>query len=143
MPAMENVALWHERDISNSSVERVIFPDSFLALDYMLHLFIDIMDRLDVYPERMKENLESTRGLVFSGRVLTALIEKGMKRNDAYSLVQRSAKRVWAERASLQDLLSEDPEVRERLTEQELAELFDFGWHLRNIDVGFKRLGLE
>jgi len=142
LPAMENVALWHERDISHSSVERVIFPDAFLALDYGLQLFTDVMDRLDVFPERMKENLESTHGLVYSGRVLTALIEKGMKRNDAYMVVQRNAKRVWADKVEFFDLLAADPEVRERLSEDELSELFDYSWHLRYIDVGFKRLGL-
>jgi len=142
VPALEDVALWHERDISQSSVERVILPDAFLALDYMLQLFTDVMDRLDVYPERMKENLESTRGLVYSGRVLTALIEKGMKRNDAYSVVQRNAKRVWADRLEFFELLLADPEVRRYLSEEELSELFDYSWHLRYIDVGFKRLGL-
>ncbi len=142
LPAMENVALWHERDISHSSVERVIFPDAFLALDYALQLFTDVMDRLDVYPDRMRENLESTHGLVYSGRVLTALIEKGMKRNDAYSLVQRNAKRVWADKVEFYELLLVDPEVRQRLSEDELSELFDYSWHLRYIDVGFKRLGL-
>ncbi|MHB0871437.1 MAG: adenylosuccinate lyase [Chloroflexota bacterium] len=142
MPAMENVALWHERDISHSSVERVIFPDAFLALDYGLQIFTDVMDRLDVFPERMKENLESTHGLVYSGRVLTALIEKGMKRQDAYQLAQRNAKRVWADRVEFYELLVADPEVRRHLTEDELSELFNYSWHLRYIDVGFRRLGL-
>lgn len=142
VPAMENVALWHERDISHSSVERVIFPDAFLALDYILQLFTGVMDRLEVYPEQMKANLEATRGLVFSGRVLTALIEKGMKRNDAYDVVQRNAKRVWADKVELIELLMNDPDVRARLEEKELSDLFDYSWHLRNIDVGFKRLGL-
>jgi adenylosuccinate lyase len=142
VPALENVALWHERDISQSSVERVILPDAFLALDYMVQLFTGVMDKLDVYPNRMKENLEGTRGLVASGRVLTALIEKGMKRQDAYQIVQRNAKRVWADRLEFRDLLLADPEVRECLSEEELVVLFDYGWHLRYIDVGFKRLGL-
>lgn len=142
LPALENVALWHERDISQSSVERVIFPDAFLALDYMIQLFTGVMDGLEVFPERMKANLESTRGLVYSGRVLTALIEKGMKRQDAYQLVQRSAKLVWADQVGLYELLSADPDVRKLLTESELSELFDYSWHLRHIDVGFRRLGL-
>lgn len=142
VPALENVALWHERDISQSSAERVIFPDAFLSLDYILNLFTGIMEGLDVFPDRMKENLESTRGLVYSGRVLTALVEKGMKRQDAYEVVQRNAKRVWTDRVSLLDLLRADRDVRERLAEDELSELFDSGWHLRYIDVGFKRLGL-
>ncbi|HZK67227.1 MAG TPA: adenylosuccinate lyase, partial [Chloroflexota bacterium] len=133
LPALENVALWHERDISQSSVERVIFPDAFLALDYMIQLFTGVMDGLDVFPERMKANLESTRGLVYSGRVLTALIEKGMKRQDAYQLVQRNAKRVWADQVGLYELLSADPDVRKLLTESELSELFDYSWHLRHI----------
>ena len=142
IPAMEDVALWHERDISHSSVERVIFQDAFLALDYILQLFTGVMDGLDVYPDRMKANLEATHGLVYSGRVLTALIEKGMKRQDAYEVVQRSAKRVWADRAEFYELLVSDPEVRKFLNEDELSTLFDYSWHLRYIDVGFKRLGL-
>ncbi len=140
--AMEDVALWHERDISHSSVERVILPDAFLVLDYGLQLFTGVMDRLDVFPERMRENLESTRGLVYSGRVLTALIEKGMKRNDAYGVVQRNAKKVWSDKLELFELLLADPEVREHLSQDELSELFDYSWHLRYIDTGFKRLGL-
>ncbi len=142
VPALENVALWHERDISQSSVERVILPDAFLALDYMLQLFTGVMDRLDVFPERMKENLESTHGLVYSGRVLTALIEKGMKRQDAYMVVQRNAKRVWADRVEFFESLLADPEVRKHLSKDELSELFDYSWHLRYVDVGFERLGL-
>jgi len=142
LPAMENVALWHERDISQSSVERVILPDAFLALDYALQLFADVMDRLDVFPERMLENLESTHGLIYSGRVLTALIEKGMKRQDAYGLAQRNAKRVWADRVEFYELLAADPDVKKLLSLEELSELFDYNWHLRYIDVGFKRLGL-
>ena len=142
IPAMEDVALWHERDISHSSVERVIFQDAFLALDYILQLFTGVMDGLDVYPDRMKANLEATHGLVYSGRVLTALIEKGMKRQDAYEVVQRSAKRVWADRVEFYELLVSDPEVRKFLDKDELSNLFDYSWHLRYIDVGFKRLGL-
>ncbi len=142
IPAMEDVALWHERDISHSSVERVIFQDAFLALDYILQLFAGVMDGLDVYPDRMKENLESTHGLVYSGRVLTALIEKGMKRQDAYEVAQRNAKRVWADRVEFYELLVADPDVRKFLNEDELSDLFDYSWHLRHIDVGFKRLGL-
>lgn len=142
VPAMEDVALWHERDISHSSVERVIFPDAFLALDYMLQLFTGVMDGLDVFPERMKANLESTHGLVYSGRVLTSLIEKGMKRQDAYEVAQRNAKRVWADKVEFYELLVADPEVRKYLNEDELSDLFDYSWHLRYIDVGFKRLGL-
>ncbi|HEX9015471.1 MAG TPA: adenylosuccinate lyase [Chloroflexota bacterium] len=142
IPAMEDVALWHERDISHSSVERVIFQDAFLALDYTLNLFTGVMDGLDVFADRMKANLESTHGLVYSGRVLTALIEKGLKRQDAYETVQRNAKRVWADKVELYELLAADPDVKRLLSKDELSELFDYSWHLRYIDVGFKRLGL-
>jgi adenylosuccinate lyase len=140
--ALENVALWHERDISHSSTERIIFPDSCLALDYMLSLFTDIMDRLIVYPENMRENLERSYGLVFSQRVLLALIETGLSRQDAYRLVQRNAMRAWRERVPFRTLLEEDPDVAERLAGDKLDELFDYGFYLRNIGATFDRLGL-
>jgi len=141
--ALENVALWHERDISHSSAERIILPDSCLALDYILRLFTDVMDRLDVYPERMRRNLERSGGLVYSGRVLLALVEKGMSRQDAYELVQGYAKRVWNEDADFQRLLRADSRVRERLTDAELTALFDPAYHLREVETTFERLGLS
>ncbi len=140
--ALENVALWHERDISHSSAERVIFPDACLVLDYALDLFRQIMEGLVVYPERMRENLERSYGLVFSQRVLLALIEAGMTREEAYKLVQRHAMRAWKERRPLQELLREDPAVTERLSPEALAGLFDYGFYLRHIDATFERLGL-
>jgi len=140
--ALENVALWHERDISHSSAERVIFPDACLVLDYALDLFRQIMEGLVVYPERMRENLERSYGLVFSQRVLLALIEAGMTREAAYRLVQRHAMRAWKERRPLLELLREDPAVTERLAPEALAELFDYDFYLRNIDATFERLGL-
>jgi adenylosuccinate lyase len=142
LPALENVALWHERDISHSSAERIVLPDACLALDYMLRLFADIVEGLEVYPERMKANLDLTRGLIFSERVLLALVEKGMPRNDAYLLVQSHAKRAWAGDGDLQTLLGDDARVRERLTREELAQCFELDHHLGGVEVPFTRLGL-
>jgi adenylosuccinate lyase len=141
-PAFENVALWHERDISHSSVERLIFPDPCLALDYILRIFTHIVSFMDVDEARMQRNLESTRGLIYSGRVLLALVDKGMSRSDAYEVAQRYAKQVWGGEADFKDLLAADPAVRERLTTEELEELFDVSYHLRYIDTAFDRLGI-
>jgi len=140
--ALENVALWHERDISHSSAERIILPDACLALDYALDLFTQIMGGLVVYPERMRENLDRSYGLVFSQRVLLALIETGMSREAAYRLVQEHAMRAWRERRPFLELLQEDPRVTERLSPSQLVELFDYEFYLRNIDATFDRLGL-
>lgn len=142
LTSMENVALWHERDISHSSTERIMFPDATLVLDYMLHIFTGVMDRLTVFPEHMRENLDRSFGLVFSQRVLLALIETGLSRQDAYAIVQRNAMRAWRERTPFLDLLLADPEVTSRLGEQELRGLFDYGFYLQNIGATFKRLGL-
>ncbi len=140
--ALENVALWHERDISHSSNERIIFPDACITLDYMLDLFVGIVADLDVYPEAMQRNLNLTRGLVFSGRVLLALVEAGLARNDAYKIVQEAAKKVWAGDGDLKSHLAADPRVREHLGQEDLDELFDLSYHMRGIEVPFARLGL-
>ncbi len=140
--ALENVALWHERDISHSSNERIIFPDACIALDYMLDLFAGIVADLDVYPEAMLRNLNLTRGMVFSGRVLLALVEAGMARNDAYQIVQAAAKKVWAGDGDLKSQLAADPRVGARLSTEEIDELFDLSYHMRGIEVPFARLGL-
>ncbi len=142
LTAYENVALWHERDISHSSTERIVLPDACLALDYMLALFTEVVAGLLVYPERMRENLELTQGLVFSQRVLLALVEKGMSRTDAYAVVQRNAMRAWKERTPFRGLLERDPEVASRLTARDLDELFDYGYFVRYVDDAFARLGL-
>jgi len=145
MTALDNVALWHERDISHSSAERLILPDGFLALDYSTDLFAGVVADLDVCPEAMERNLGLTRGLIFSGRVLLALVEAGMARNDAYRLVQEAAKKVWAGEAGgagLEAHLAADPRVAERVSRDELASLFDVAYHLRGSDVTFARLGL-
>lgn len=140
--SMENVALWHERDISHSSTERIMFPDATLVLDYMLHIFTGVMDRLTVFPEHMRENLDRSYGLVFSQRVLLALIETGLSRQDAYAIVQRNAMAAWRERTPFLNLLLGDAEVTGRLKESELRALFDYGFYLQNIGATFERLGL-
>ena len=142
LPALEDVALWHERDISHSSAERIVLPDATIALDYMLRLFADIVEGLEVFPERMQANIELTRGLIFSERVLLALVEKGMRRNDAYVLVQGHTKRVWAGEGDLRTLLGADGRIREHLADDELDACFELDYHLAGIEVAFARLGL-
>ena len=137
--ALENVALWHERDISHSSVERVIAPDGTVTLDFMLHRFAALMEGLRVYPERMLENLALMRGLVFSQPVLLKLIERGMDRQAAYAVVQRNAMRVWDEGRDFKSLLAEDAEVNARLGPAELAAAFDLERELRHVDAIFDR----
>ncbi len=140
LSALEDVPLWHERDISHSSVERVIAPDATVTLDFMLHRFAGLVDGLRVHPERMKENLELTRGLVFSQPVLLKLIDKGMDRQAAYVVVQRNAMKVWDENRDFRSLLGEDPEVKKLLSPQELSECFDLTHALRHVDAVFERV---
>ena len=140
LSALEDVALWHERDISHSSVERVIAPDATVTLDFMLHRFAGLIEGLRIYPERMRENLEATRGLVFSQPVLLKLIEKGMERQAAYLVVQRNAMKVWDEGRDFRSLLAKDPEVKKLLTPEELAACFDLQRALRHVDAVFDRV---
>jgi len=142
MTSMENIALWHERDISHSSTERIILPDSCLVVDYTLSLFTSVMRGLQVYPQRMKRNTELTKGLIFSQRVMLALIDKGLSRQKAYELMQRNAMKAWRGNKSFLKLLKADPEVIAVLPEPELEPLFDYQYYLRYIDDVFKRLGL-
>ena len=137
--AFENVPLWHERDISHSSVERVIFPDSTILVDYLLAKATDLIDRLLVYPERMKKNLESTGGLIYSGQLLLDLAEAGMLREDAYRLVQSHAMRAWKEDLNFRDEVSHDPAITGLLSEEQLARTFDYTRQLGNVDAIFKR----
>jgi len=138
--ALENVALWHERDISHSSVERVIIPDSCIALDYALNLAIKLVDNLIIYPENMLKNLNLTRGLIFSQTVLLKLTEKGMSREDAYEIVQTSAMKVWEDKSkNLKDELSNSSKVTKHFTQNDLDEMFDPDKLLKNIDYIFKR----
>src|SRR5881398_384083 len=140
---LESVALWHERDISHSSAERVVLPDAFLAVDYMLDRFAWLMDGLTIDRERMRANLYRSGGVVFSQRVLLALVQKGMSRQDAYRVVQRAALTALDDGQDFKTIVGQVPEVRERLTAEELAELFDPAYYLRHLDVTFERLGLE
>ena len=142
MTSLDNVALWHERDISHSSAERVVLPDACTVLDYMLDLFAYIVRGLQVYPERMKENMEASYGLVFSQRVMLALIDKGMTRQDAYKVVQANAMKSWEARTPYLDFLLDDEHIRSKLSRDELASLFDYGWYLRHVDASFERIGL-
>jgi adenylosuccinate lyase len=142
LAAFENVALWHERDISHSSVERVILPDSTVLVDYMLHELTRILEGLRVYPDRMRENMERSFGLMFSQRVLLKLAEKGLPRQAAYEMVQRNAMRSWREHAAFRDILAADHEVMARLSPAELDACFDPSWYLRHVDVIFRRAGL-
>ena len=136
------MALWHERDITHSSVERVIVPDSCILLDYMLDLLTDVIDRLIVYPENMLRNLNRTNGLIFSQSVLLALTNKGMKREDAYRLVQSSAMDVWQSGKNFKDVLKSSSELGERLSSDEMESLFDLNKSIRNVDYIFERVGL-
>ncbi|MGD0829940.1 MAG: adenylosuccinate lyase [Terracidiphilus sp.] len=138
--AFENIALWHERDISHSSVERIIFPDSTILVDYLLAKTADLIDRLLVYPARMKKNLESTGGLIFSGQLLLDLAEAGMMREDAYRLVQSHAMRSWKEELVFRDEVAADPEITVLLTPEKLARTFDYARQLGNVDAIFKRV---
>jgi adenylosuccinate lyase len=142
LAALDNVALWHERDISHSSVERVILPDSTILVDYILHRMTGILDGLRVDPERMRENMERSFGLMFSQRVLLRLADKGLARQPAYELVQRNAMRAWRERVDFRSLLAADPDVMTHLTPEELGECFDAAWYVRNVDAIFRRAGL-
>jgi adenylosuccinate lyase len=141
--AMENVALWHERDISHSSVERVILPDSFIALDHMLRRFTRIVKGMVVYPERMRENLDRSRGVVFSGTVLLELASRGVSREQAYEWVQRNAMRSFNEAKPFKDLLLADQEVRTVLSPQDIERSFDLDHQLRHVDAIFERVFQE
>jgi adenylosuccinate lyase len=138
--AFENVALWHERDISHSSVERVILPDSTILADYLLHKTTNLLETLLVYPQRMMKNLESTGGLVFSGQLLLDLAEHGMSREDAYRLVQKHAMRAWKEELVFRDLVMNDPEITDRVPRHQIEQAFDLKRQLRNVDKIFARV---
>jgi adenylosuccinate lyase len=140
LPALENVVLWHERDISHSSAERMIGPDATVTLDFALNRLAGVVENLVVYPENMKKNLDRLGGPVHSQRVLIALVEKGITREDAYRLVQRSAMRVWAEGGDFLALLKADPEVSKALSPKELEALFDLGYHTKHVDQIFVRV---
>jgi len=143
LASLENVALWHERDISHSSVERVIIPDSTILLDYMLYKFTAVVDGLLVYPENMLANLAKTKGLIFSQRVLLELMNKGLKRQKAYDLVQRAAMQVWRENIDFKETLLRNKEVIKYLTRKDLERIFDLDYYLRNVNKIYKKVGLN
>jgi adenylosuccinate lyase len=140
VPALEDVALWHERDISHSSVERVIGPDATLALDFALDRFAGMIESLRVYPERMRENLEATGGLFEAQRVLLALVGKGVARQQAYVYVQRNAMKVWEEKVDFREALKRDPDVRKALSDSEIDACFAVEYHLKHVDTIFARV---
>lgn len=141
--ALEDQALWHERDLTHSSVERIIIPDSFLLLDYMLHLSLRVFKNIVVHEENMRNNLDRTLGLLFSQRVMLSLIDKGMSRERAYEWVQRNALYAWQTKTDFEYLVSEDEDIARYLNKEEIDAIFDFDYHLKHIDYVFKRIGLE
>ncbi|MBB6454888.1 adenylosuccinate lyase [Salirhabdus euzebyi] len=142
LTAYENVPLWHERDISHSSAERIILPDSTIAVHYMLNRFSNIVKNLTVFPENMQKNMEKTFGLIFSQRILLALIDKGMAREKAYDLVQPKAMEAWEKGISFQTLVEEEKEITNSLSKEELQACFDYTYHLKNVDRIFEKIGL-
>ncbi len=140
VPAMENVALWHERDISHSSVERAIGPDATVTLDFALHRLAGVVEKLVIYPANMMANLNKFRGLVHSQRVLLALTQAGASREDSYRLVQRNAMKVWEQGKDFLEELLGDAEVRALLSEEQLREKFDLGYHTKHVDTIFSRV---
>ncbi len=143
LASLENISLWHERDITHSSAERVIIPDSTVLLDYMLQKFENIVRRLIVYPENMKENLERSKNTIFSQRILLELVKKGISRERAYELTQRNAMKAWKEGGEYREFLKKDKEVQKYLTKREIDACFDLKYYLRYVDTVFKRLKLE
>ncbi|MCL1816487.1 MAG: adenylosuccinate lyase [Clostridiales bacterium] len=139
LTAMESTMLWHERDLSHATSERIIIPDSCILLDYMLHVFIQVMERLSVLPENMRKNLDRSLGLIFSQRVLLALLAKGIKREIAFDWIHKNAQTAWEQQVDFQYLLLQDPNIYSLLSREELAELFDYDYHLKNIDYIFSR----
>lgn len=142
MTAYENVALWHERDISHSSAERVILPDATIVINYMLNRFCRIVDNLTVFPENMKRNIDRTHGVIFSQRVLLSLIDQGMSREEAYDLVQPNAMKAWETETHFRTLIEQEPRITEVLSKEQIDDCFDYTYHLKNVDQIFARMGL-
>ena len=140
--SIENISLWHERDISHSSAERIIFPDTCMALDYMLYIFSDVMENLKVNENNMYQNMESTRGLLFSQRVLLRIIEKGMSRTDAYKIVQDAATESWKDRSDFRELIRNNIKVKSLIDNEDFNSIFDYEYYTRHIDNSFNQIGL-
>lgn len=141
--AYENVSLWHERDISHSSAERIILPDSTTLLNYMLNRFANIVCNLTVFPENMKRNMDATLGLIYSQRVLLKLIDKGLSREEAYDLVQPKTAIAWDEQTAFRPLLEEDEKIMSILNAEDIEDAFGYNYHLKNVDEIFERVGLN
>jgi len=139
-PALENISLWHERDISHSSVERFIGPDATITLDFALNRLTNVVENMVVYPENMMKNLEKFNGLVFSQRVLLSLTQKNISREDSYSMVQRNSMKVWNEEGSFYDLIKADKEISSILSKEEIDDIFDLNYHLKQVETIFKRV---
>ena len=139
-PALENITLWHERDISHSSVERFIGPDATITLDFALNRLTNVVENMVVYPENMMKNLEKFNGLVFSQRVLLSLTQKNISREDSYSMVQRNSMKVWNEEGSFYDLIKADKEISSILSKEEIDDIFDLNYHLKQVETIFKRV---
>jgi adenylosuccinate lyase len=139
-PALENITLWHERDISHSSVERFIGPDATITLDFALNRLTNVVENMVVYPENMMKNLEKFNGLVFSQRVLLSLTQKNISREDSYSMVQRNSMKVWNEEGSFYDLIKADKEISSILSDEEIDDIFDLNYHLKQVETIFKRV---
>jgi adenylosuccinate lyase len=142
LTAYENVPLWHERDISHSSAERIIIPDATIALNYMLNRFGNIVKNLTVFPENMKRNMERTHGLIYSQRVLLALIDKGLSREEAYDTVQPKTMESWETQVPFRTLIEAEEKITSKLSPEEIADCFDYNYHLKNVGTIFERLGL-
>lgn len=144
LTSLENIPLWHERDISHSSAERIILPDSFILADYLLNTFAKLLNNLVVYPQNMKKNLEKSRGLVFSERILLELIKRGLTREQAYEVVQKAAMRTWEDESlNFQKALQEEPIIQNHFSQEELEQMFDYSHFTKHVDYIFQRLGLE
>ena len=139
-PALENITLWHERDISHSSVERFIGPDATITLDFALNRLTNVVENMVVYPENMMKNLEKFNGLVFSQRVLLSLTQKNISREDSYSMVQRNSMKVWNEEGSFYDLIKADKEISSILSDEEIDDIIDLNYHLKQVETIFKRV---
>ncbi|MGL5885864.1 MAG: lyase family protein, partial [Bombilactobacillus sp.] len=141
--ALENIELWHERDISHSSAERIILPDTTEILDYMLHRFTKIVQNLTVFPQKMEADLQITHGLIYSQRVMLKLIKTGLSRETAYDIVQPLTAQVWEQKCDFRQLLEADPRIQQHLSKADLDDAFDYHWHLRHVDEIFQRVGLS
>ncbi|MDP1867600.1 MAG: adenylosuccinate lyase, partial [Bradyrhizobium sp.] len=139
-PAMENVVLWHERDISHSSAERMLAPDATVTLDFALNRLAGLIEKLVIYPDNMQKNLDRLGGLIHSQRLLTALTQKGCSREDSYRLVQRNAMPVWRGEGDFETLLKKDTELKKYLSDAEISEQFDLGYHFKHVDTIFRRV---